>query len=137
MICDTCPRTTQNYYCEQPCSLCSKELDSLVGVSYGISNRSENLLELNCDNECLSDYLTISVEDDEWLSVLQNKITIEKVIDYDALLHYIENKNHEYCSEHNLCEYCRSKLVEIREPRGECFGTPVSEKMIICPHCGE
>jgi hypothetical protein len=98
------------------------------------SNSDKN--KLLCDNECLNDYMEIDVQDDAWLEVLNGRLTIEKIINYDGIHRYMTERNREYCEQNGLCEECRSELVEVYEPYNEHFGRPVGEKMSICPKCG-
>jgi hypothetical protein len=149
--CRGCKRTE---YCQYPCDDYSKELDRFNKLNDNVINEKQSMSEENgenersnphkiqilkgmdCDRECLEDYMTVSVEDDTWLEVLNGRYTIEQVIDYDDIHRYMTERNREYCEKQGLCEECRSELVEVNDPKGEFWGTPVSEKILICPKCG-
>lgn len=74
------------------------------------------------------------VSDPMWLNVCNGKVSYHELINKSALLSYLQMKNDEYCEQNGLCNVCRNPLVEVKEDRGEHFGTDCKEKVLICEY---
>ena len=152
-LCNKCTRVS---HCVYPCEAFSllvdqkmkknqdSEMDGIVKRRKQEKNRDnercnphKNTVSLDSGINDIKAFLNYNVEDEEWLQVLNGLKTIEIMIDTDELFMYMDASNKDYCNEHNLCEKCRSELVEVRDQQGEHFGRPVFEKIWICPVCRE
>jgi len=84
----------------------------------------------------LEDILNFPIESPEFLQCCNGLRMTSDIIDFKSLLSIMSDKNEEYCELEGLCEVCRSELEQRDENRNEHFGTPVIEKILICPKCG-
>jgi hypothetical protein len=156
-ICKKCERKLNGYFCEQPCGDFFKYLDQMSYLSYSndnVINEKKSMSEENggnessnpheiqilkgmdCDRECLEDYLEFSVGEDEFFEVLQGKRTIENIIDFDSLMSYLERENEKYCESEGLCPECRSPL-ERHNHIEEYWGAKMTVGYEwVCPKCG-
>jgi|GEM_PF-3291939 len=112
-----------------------QELKELMGKYSGKVSLSEMVMS-DYDNSDfdIEDLFEYDVSDPLWLRVCNSQIPYTELINKNALLLYLQERNQKYCDEQCLCEVCRSPLVEIEESRGEHFGTNCGEVMWHCPN---
>lgn len=84
----------------------------------------------------IEDILEFEVDQAEYLQIVNGLRTPSQAIDFKKLLDYMSEQNYNHCDNNNLCKTCHSELQEVKESRGEHFGTDSYERMIICPRCG-
>ena len=46
----------------------------------------------------------------------------------------MREQNEKYCEREGLCPVCHAELIEKEDPRGEHFGTPYNERILVCPN---
>jgi len=88
------------------------------------------------NNIDIEDILTYSIESAEFLQAVNGLINPCNIINKESLRLAFVEINEEYCEQNDLCKTCRNELEEVNEHRGEHFGSPVNEKIIVCPRCG-
>jgi hypothetical protein len=72
-----------------------------------MSNKDSANNDYNIEN-----FLEYSVENDEWLQILNNPKQLSTIICWDSLYQYMIEKNKEFCDKRCLCESCRSPIKE-------------------------
>jgi hypothetical protein len=83
----------------------------------------------NNDNN-IENFLEYSVENDEWLEILNNPKKLSTIVSWDSLFRYMVSEHEKYCAENCLCETCRSELVEYTEYVDE----KISDMYWSCPN---
>jgi len=126
---DSCRKCDRESSCTYPCEDAYNEFkmqnpqnqeNSLCNETYNqpIARVSEddtyNKTTHSCgcekDENNIEDFLEFSVENVEWLRVVNSKISYTELIDKSAFLSYLEGKNEKYCEENGLCIVCRNPL---------------------------
>ena len=154
-VCATCSRENM---CDYPCedaynefkTLNSKNsLSSRISQAYNqpVARVSEDDTYDKTTHSCccegndinnynIEDVLIYDVSDPSYLQIINGLRTPSDAINFRLLLEYMTEQNEEYTKENNLCLTCHSELEERKESRGEHFGTPSYERILICPRCG-
>jgi hypothetical protein len=68
----------------------------------------------NNDNN-IDNFLEYSVENDEWLQIINGLRRPSDIICWNSLLQFMTEQNKKFCAKHCLCESCRSELNEYTE----------------------
>jgi len=122
-------------------SLCTESYNPLVPTVSGFIKYDKTAVSMDCENEekfddFMDDFFEYDVDQPEYLQVCNGLVMPSKVINWSSVLDYMKERNRIYSEESGLCEVCHSELIEKKEHRGEHFGSPSYESVIVCPRCG-
>ena len=155
---DSCRKCDRESLCTYPCEdaynefktqnpqnqgnlLCNEKYNQPVARVSEDYIYDKSTLSCGCEGNDINNYniedvLIYDVSDPSYLQIINRLRTPSDAINFRLLLEYMTEQNEEYTKENNLCITCHSELEAHNESRGEHFGTPSYERILICPRCG-
>jgi len=108
-----------------------------TGVSWEFENVSKGVGNVNEDKLTeydIENFLEYSYDDPEYLQICNGLISPSDIIDWEAILRYMRDRNKGYCEWENLCPTCHSPLKEYEQMEDYCGSNMVVGSSWECPN---